>query len=150
VLTFDSALPAVAEKPCFFLTARRRASPVCGRTGTCTEAPRRGKIAGAMPWSWRVSVVQALEYIHERCEPQVVHGNMKASNMLLDATMSAKLCDFGRPGWGSPLSSAHGRRRTPCSAPWATWTRTSPPHYVRSGVVTKKTQRVGEPTGLML
>jgi hypothetical protein len=28
-----------------------------------------------MPWSWRVSVLQALEYIHERCEPQVVHGN---------------------------------------------------------------------------
>jgi hypothetical protein len=24
------------------------------------------------------------------------------------------------------------------------------PHYVRSGVVTKKTQRVGEPTRLML
>ncbi|KAF6994899.1 hypothetical protein CFC21_011498 [Triticum aestivum] len=98
-----------------------------------------GKAAGAMPWAWRVSVAlqvaQALEYLHERCEPQVVHGDVKASNVLLDASMSAKLCDFGsaRMGFSAavrPRSSAHTMLGSPGYVD---------PHYIRSGVVTKKT-----------
>ncbi|KAF6983720.1 hypothetical protein CFC21_001848 [Triticum aestivum] len=98
-----------------------------------------GKAAGAMPWARRVSVAlqvaQALEYLHERCEPQVVHGDVKASNVLLDASMSAKLCDFGsaRMGFSAavrPRSSAHTMLGSPGYVD---------PHYIRSGVVTKKT-----------
>lgn len=98
-----------------------------------------GKAAGAMPWARRVSVAlqvaQALEYLHDRCEPQVVHGDVKASNVLLDASMSAKLCDFGsaRMGFSAavrPRSSAHTMVGSPGYVD---------PHYIRSGVVTKKT-----------
>ncbi|TVU19684.1 hypothetical protein EJB05_35849, partial [Eragrostis curvula] len=35
-----------------------------------------GKAAGTMPWARRVSVARALEYMHDRCEPQVVHGDV--------------------------------------------------------------------------
>uniref|UniRef100_A0ACD5TJ77 Uncharacterized protein n=1 Tax=Avena sativa TaxID=4498 RepID=A0ACD5TJ77_AVESA len=98
-----------------------------------------GKAAGAMPWARRMSVAlqvaQALEYLHDRCEPQVVHGDVKASNVLLDAAMSAKLCDFGsaRMGFSAavrPRASAHTMLGSPGYVD---------PHYIRSGVVTKKT-----------
>ncbi|PWZ52585.1 putative receptor-like protein kinase [Zea mays] len=97
-----------------------------------------GKAAGTMPWARRVSVAlqvaRALEHLHDRCEPQVVHGDVKASNVLLDASMSAKLCDFGsaRMGFSAavrPRSSA----RTMLGSPGYV-----DPHYIRSGVVTKK------------
>ncbi|XP_062205889.1 salt tolerance receptor-like cytoplasmic kinase 1 [Phragmites australis] len=97
-----------------------------------------GKATGTMPWARRVSVAlqvaRALEYLHDRCEPQVVHGDVKASNVLLDASMSAKLCDFGSAVTGfsaaiRPRSSA----RTMLGSPGYI-----DPHYIRSGVVTKK------------
>ncbi|TVU46205.1 hypothetical protein EJB05_05725, partial [Eragrostis curvula] len=47
-----------------------------------------GKVAWTMPWARRVSVARALEYMHDRCEPQVVHGDAKASNALLGALLS--------------------------------------------------------------
>ncbi|GJN02198.1 hypothetical protein PR202_ga19523 [Eleusine coracana subsp. coracana] len=50
-----------------------------------------------LPWSRRVAVAfqlaQALEHLHE--DRAVVHGDVKSSNVLLDAAMDAKLCDFG-------------------------------------------------------
>ncbi|KAL5230585.1 hypothetical protein ABZP36_029361 [Zizania latifolia] len=97
-----------------------------------------GKAAGTMPWARRMSVALqvawALEYLHDRCEPQVVHGDVKASNVLLDAAMSAKLCDFGsaRMGFSAavrPRSSAHTMLGSPGYVD---------PHYIRSGMVTKK------------
>ncbi|KAM0915422.1 hypothetical protein ACQ4PT_010833 [Festuca glaucescens] len=52
-----------------------------------------------MPWSRRVAVAfqvaTALEYLHDGHHPAVIHGDIKASNVLLDANMDAKLCDFG-------------------------------------------------------
>ncbi|KAB8113322.1 hypothetical protein EE612_052285 [Oryza sativa] len=97
-----------------------------------------GKAAGTMPWARRASVAlqvaRALEYLHDRCEPAVVHGDVKASNVLLDAAMSAKLCDFGsaRMGFSAavrPRSSAHTMLGSPGYVD---------PHYIRSGMVTKK------------
>uniref|UniRef100_A0A0D9XLI7 Salt tolerance receptor-like cytoplasmic kinase 1 n=1 Tax=Leersia perrieri TaxID=77586 RepID=A0A0D9XLI7_9ORYZ len=100
-----------------------------------------GKGSGAMPWARRVTVAlqvaRALEYLHDRCEPAVVHGDVKASNVLLDASMSAKLCDFGSSRMGfsaavrAPRSSAP--RHTMLGSPGYV-----DPHYIRSGMVTKK------------
>ncbi|XP_047044707.1 salt tolerance receptor-like cytoplasmic kinase 1 [Lolium rigidum] len=98
-----------------------------------------GKSGGALPWARRVTaalqVAQALEYLHDQCEPQVVHGDVKAANVLLDGAMSAKLCDFGsaRMGFSAavrPRASAHTMLGSPGYVD---------PHYIRSGVVTKKT-----------
>ncbi|OEL16107.1 putative receptor-like protein kinase [Dichanthelium oligosanthes] len=100
-----------------------------------------GKGAVPLPWSRRVSVAlqvaRALEYLHERCEPQVVHGDVKASNVLLDAGMGARLCDFGSARAGFSAAVARPRPRPSSRAVLG-----SPgyvdPHYLRSGVVTKK------------
>uniref|UniRef100_J3LJ72 Protein kinase domain-containing protein n=1 Tax=Oryza brachyantha TaxID=4533 RepID=J3LJ72_ORYBR len=77
---------------------------------------------GVMPWARRVAVAlqvaRALEYLHDRCEPQVVHGDVKSSNVLLEAVHCPRprpsaLAVLGSPGYVDP-------------------------HYLRSGVVTKK------------
>jgi serine/threonine protein kinase len=89
----------------------------------------------ALPWPRRVAVAfqmaQALEYLHERRQPVVVHGDVKASNVLLDAAMDAKLCDFGVAHAGLPATVKRGDR-----------VMGSPgyvdPQLLRSGVATKK------------
>ncbi|KAG6497591.1 salt tolerance receptor-like cytoplasmic kinase 1 [Zingiber officinale] len=93
----------------------------------------------ALPWAQRMAiacqVAQALEYLHEECDPQVVHGDVKAANVLLDGGMEAKLCDFGSARVG--FSAAVGPPRSGLAMAVG-----SPgyidPHYLRSGMVSKK------------
>ncbi|KAL3633094.1 hypothetical protein CASFOL_026078 [Castilleja foliolosa] len=42
-----------------------------------------------------LDVARGLEYLHERCNPPVIHRDLKSSNILLDSNFSAKLSDFG-------------------------------------------------------
>ncbi|KAL6903413.1 hypothetical protein ACP4OV_004226 [Aristida adscensionis] len=94
---------------------------------------------GGLPWTRRVAVAlqvaAALEYLHETRQPAVIHGDIKASNVLLDANLDAKLCDFGFAHVGVSATVARGR-------PSARSVMGSPgyvdPHLLRSGVATKK------------
>lgn len=51
--------------------------------------------------SWRarfviaLDVARGLEYLHHSCYPPVIHGDIKPSNVLLDADFRAKIGDFG-------------------------------------------------------
>lgn len=52
-----------------------------------------------LPWAHRlkilVGVASALAYLHQECENQVIHRDVKASNIMLDEEFNARLGDFG-------------------------------------------------------
>ncbi|WOG91394.1 hypothetical protein DCAR_0310643 [Daucus carota subsp. sativus] len=46
-------------------------------------------------FSIAVDVAKGLEYLHYCCDPPVIHGDIKPSNILLDCEFKAKIGDFG-------------------------------------------------------
>lgn len=64
------------------------------RSGTDSVLSWRNRMAIAH------QLARAIEYLHERCSPQIVHGDVKASNILLDGGLNCKLCDFGSAKMG--------------------------------------------------
>ncbi|CAL0333881.1 unnamed protein product [Lupinus luteus] len=50
-------------------------------------------------WNTRIRIAlgaaRALEYLHEQCQPPVVHRNLKSANILLDDDLSVRLSDCG-------------------------------------------------------
>ncbi|KAG6430469.1 hypothetical protein SASPL_108537 [Salvia splendens] len=52
-----------------------------------------------LPWPHRrkilLGVASALSYLHQECESQVIHRDIKSSNIMLDDGFNARLGDFG-------------------------------------------------------
>lgn len=52
-----------------------------------------------LDWATRVSIAlgtaQGLCYLHENCNPRIVHRDVKSSNILLDQDFKPKVADFG-------------------------------------------------------
>ena len=50
-------------------------------------------------WPTRKSIAlrtaQGLEYLHEHCDSKIIHRDVKAANVLLDAGFEAVIGDFG-------------------------------------------------------
>ncbi|CAN1236660.1 Receptor-like serine/threonine-protein kinase At2g45590 [Linum grandiflorum] len=74
-----------------------------------------------MDWSKRYSVMtdvaRGLEYLHHCCNPPVIHGDVKPSNILLDSDFNAKIGDFGLARLKSEsggISSTPSMRGTVC------------------------------------
>ncbi|XP_062074772.1 probable receptor-like protein kinase At1g33260 [Humulus lupulus] len=95
-----------------------------------------------IPWRKRMAIAaqlgEALEYLHDKCGTSlpVVHGDIKASNVLLDHNLNVKLCDFGSAKMGfssTVVLSRNTRPRVLMGSPGYT-----DPHYLRTGIPSKK------------
>lgn len=102
-----------------------------------------------LPWRNRTAiafqVAQAIEHIHEKCCPQIVHGDVKSSNILLDKHSNSKLCDFGSAKVGfssmvqpSTTMSPRSKQVRMIGSPGYT-----DPHYLRTGIASKKMDMYG-------
>lgn len=57
------------------------------RAGEALEWPQRRQIIGG--------IAQGAIYLHQLCEPRIIHGDLKPGNILLDSDFNPKICDFG-------------------------------------------------------
>ncbi|KAL4651142.1 hypothetical protein ACB092_01G139000 [Castanea dentata] len=111
------------------------------------DAKSKRKSLPVLSWRSRMTIAfqlaQAIEYLHEKCSPQIVHGDIKASNILLDHHLNCKLCDFGfsKMGFSSTIlppsssSPAYSSRRKQVMMGSPGYTD---PHYLRTGLASKK------------
>ncbi|KAE8656624.1 putative receptor-like protein kinase [Hibiscus syriacus] len=67
-----------------------------GSLETQIHGPSQGS---SLTWDKRMKIAldtaRGLEYLHEHCNPPVIHRDLKSSNILLDSNFNAKLSDFG-------------------------------------------------------
>ncbi|GAB2265311.1 hypothetical protein Dimus_000375 [Dionaea muscipula] len=67
--------------------------------GNLQECLLQKKPEQLMDWGNRFQVAldvsRALAYLHHQCDPAIIHGDVKPSNVLLDANFRAKIADFG-------------------------------------------------------
>ena len=52
-------------------------------------------------------MAQALDCLHNGCEKRVLHGDTKASNVMLDSEFNARLGDFGLARTINPSDQTH-------------------------------------------
>ncbi|KAJ4797474.1 Leucine-rich repeat protein kinase family protein [Rhynchospora pubera] len=73
----------------------------------------RGSAANKRPLAWRERIRIAhesalgLEYLHEACNPPLIHRDVKPNNILLGAQLEAKIADFGLSKLFSSNSNTH-------------------------------------------
>lgn len=98
---------------------------------------------GVLPWRNRMAiayqVAEAMEYLHDKCRLPIVHGDIKASNVLLDENLDCKLCDFGsaQMGFSSMVINNNNNIRMKKMMMMGSPGYTDP-HYLRTGIASKK------------
>ncbi|KAL3614701.1 putative L-type lectin-domain containing receptor kinase S.7 [Castilleja foliolosa] len=97
---------------------------------------REGEKVDALKWCYRYNIAlglaSALTYLHQECEQQVIHRDVKTSNILLDGSYNARLCDFG-------LARLMDHDKSPVSTLTAGTMGYLAPEYLQCGKATEKT-----------
>ncbi|XP_010483054.1 PREDICTED: probable L-type lectin-domain containing receptor kinase S.7 [Camelina sativa] len=92
--------------------------------------------AVVLDWSHRLNIAiglaSALSYLHHECEQQVVHRDIKTSNIMLDIYFNARLGDFG-------LARLTEHDKSPVSTLTAGTMGYLAPEYLQYGTATDKT-----------
>nr|XP_010943363.1 probable L-type lectin-domain containing receptor kinase S.7 [Elaeis guineensis] len=89
-----------------------------------------------LKWSQRYNVAtgiaSVLTYLHQGCEQQVIHRDIKTSNIMLDANFNPRLGDFG-------LARLMDHNKSPVSTLTAGTMGYLAPEYLQCGTATEKT-----------
>eukprot|EP00249_Psilotum_nudum_P004539 c18057_g1_i1 orf=585-2702(-) len=89
-----------------------------------------------LPWVHRykivMGVVAALAYLHGECEQQIVHRDVKPSNIMLDSSFNARLGDFG-------LARLTDHNKSPDVTLTAGTMGYLAPEYIHTGKASEKT-----------
>lgn len=92
--------------------------------------------ASLLNWSHRynvaVGLASVLTYLHQECEQQVIHRDIKTGNVLLDGNFNARLGDFG-------LAKLMDHDKSPVSTLTAGTMGYLAPEYLQYGKATEKT-----------
>ncbi|KAG8646025.1 hypothetical protein MANES_10G113600v8 [Manihot esculenta] len=59
------------------------------------DAERRSKLKWSKRMKIAIGSAKGLKYLHEYCEPKIIHGGIKSDNILLDRNFEPKVADFG-------------------------------------------------------
>ncbi|KAK6158071.1 hypothetical protein DH2020_005385 [Rehmannia glutinosa] len=63
--------------------------------GTSTGSGNNPELNWLKRYQIAVGIAKALAYLHHDCKPQILHLNIKSTNILLDENYNAKLSDYG-------------------------------------------------------
>lgn len=67
-----------------------------------TRSDVRARAWGSRKLAMALDIAEAIAYLHARQPQPILHRDLKSSNILLDATLTAKVADFGVSRYGLP------------------------------------------------